>query len=600
MSLVVPAAFGATTVNHVLERDTLSLDGKWNYIVDPYDSGYYDMRSKAYDEQAKPTGGYFQDRRNVPSTDLVEYDFDKSPTLVVPHDWNTQDPKLFYYEGSVWYRRLFECEAKPGTRVFLHFSAANYAADVYLNGMKLGRHVGGYTPFDFEVTDKVRAHENSLVVRCDNRRVAEGVPTLNTDWWNYGGLTRDVELVFVPKSFISDASAQLDPKDPSMIKGFVQLAGTELGSPVTVSIPELSLSASLTPDKDGRAAFRIPAGASLERWAPGHPRLYKVRFETASDHVEERIGFRTIEVKGHEILLNGKPVFLRGVCVHEENPLKGGRASTIEDARVLMGWARDLNCNFLRLAHYPHSEFMSRLADEMGILLWEEIPVYWSIHWTDPGTLANAENQLSEVINRDRDRASVIVWSVSNETPVNPERTQFLRTLVEKARSEDGTRLVSAAMEVRHSDTDPNTRIVDDPFGAYTDLLSFNEYIGWYDGNLDRIPKTVWQLHYDKPVVISEFGADALQGLHGPVTQRFTEEYQAELYRRTLAMLTGIPQLRGMTPWIIADFRSPKRNLPQVQDGWNRKGLVGENGIRKEAFGVLHDFYVEKMKEAGP
>ncbi|HEU4485681.1 MAG TPA: glycoside hydrolase family 2 TIM barrel-domain containing protein, partial [Povalibacter sp.] len=192
---------------------------------------------------------------------------------------------------------------------------------------------------------------------------------------------------------------------------------------------------------------------------------------------------------------------------------------------------------------------------------------------------------------RDRNRASVIAWSVANETPISESRTRFLKSLVDTARSLDATRLVSAAMEVHVDPADNNHRIVDDPFGAYTDLLSFNQYIGWYDGLPEKLQKIRWTLGYDKPVMISEFGAGALQGMHGAPTARFTEEYQEELYRQTLAMLQKMPQWRGATPWILVDFRSPRRPLANIQDGWNRKGLIGENGTKKKAFYVLRDFY---------
>jgi beta-glucuronidase len=149
-------------------------------------------------------------------------------------------------------------------------------------------------------------------------------------------------------------------------------------------------------------------------------------------------------------------------------------------------------------------------------------------------------------------------------------------------------------MEVHTDPADANHKIVDDPFGQHTDLLSFNQYVGWYDGLPSKLPNVRWTLGYEKPVVITEFGADALQGLHGDKLTRFSEEYQEDLYRGTLAMLQKIPQWRGATPWILCDFRSPRRPLPNVQDGWNRKGLIGENGTRKKAFYVLKEFYDAK------
>jgi beta-glucuronidase len=318
-----------------------------------------------------------------------------------------------------------------------------------------------------------------------------------------------------------------------------------------------------------------------------------VHVKCASDEVTEKIGFRTIEVKGRDILLNGQPIFLRGICLHEENPMRGGRAYSREDAQLLLGWAKELNCNFLRLAHYPHNENMAQLADELGLLLWEEIPVYWTIQWENPATLQNARQQLNDLIVRDHNRASVIIWSVANETPPGDARTNFLRQLVTDARTLDGSRLVSAAMEVRTAPDNPHRKIVDDPLGEYTDILSFNEYVGWYDGTPESIPLVEWSLKYDKPVVITEFGADALQGFHADNLTRFSEEYQANVYRKTVPMLRQIPQLRGMSPWILCDFRSPRRLLPNVQDGWNRKGLIGENGVKKEAFSVLAGYYAE-------
>ncbi|HEY4788663.1 MAG TPA: glycoside hydrolase family 2 TIM barrel-domain containing protein, partial [Bacteroidales bacterium] len=295
--------------------------------------------------------------------------------------------------------------------------------------------------------------------------------------------------------------------------------------------------------------------------------------------------------------LNGKPVFLRGICIHEENPIRGGRAYSKEDAQMLLGWAKELNCNYVRLAHYPHSEYMARLADEMGILVWEENPVYWTILWDNQATFENAKTQLSDLITRDKNRASVIIWSMANETPVSEARTNFLKNLAGVARSLDSTRLISAAMEVHTNPGDPLTKIVEDPFAPYVDIVNFNEYVGWYDGLPEKCDKINWVIKYNKPVMISEFGADALQGLHGDSLSRWTEEYQEDLYKRTLKMLSKIPQFRGVSPWILCDFRSPRRVLPNIQDGWNRKGLVGENGTKKKAFFVLKNFYDQQEQK---
>jgi beta-glucuronidase len=595
---LVPALRADPALDHVYARSSVSLNGKWRIIIDPYENGYYDYRHVPYDAAEKPTGGYFLDKQPKDKTELLEYNFDTSPTLTVPGDWNSQDAHLLYYEGTVWYRRRFNAQkSAPDSRLFLYFGAANYRADVYLNGKKLGTHIGGFTPFSYEVTALVKDSDNSLVVRVDNTRHADAVPTVNTDWWNYGGLTRDVMLVETPATFISRHRLQLKKGTTDRIEADIQLDGSKKQQRINVALGDTTIAIEVETDASGAAHFEISA-AGLTLWSPENPKLYRATVTAETDRLTDKIGFRTIETRGSEILLNGRPVFLRGISIHEENPLRGGRAYSPEDARLLLGWAKELGCNFARLAHYPHNEHMARIADEIGVLLWEEVPVYWTISWKNPDTLANARTQLTDLITRDYNRASVVVWSVANETPVSEDRTRFLRTLVETARAADHTRLVSAAMEVRADPADATHKIVDDPFGEFTDLLSFNEYVGWYDGGPDKIGRVHWTIKYDKPVFISEFGADALQGMHADALTRFSEEYQADLYRRTIAMLEKIPQWRGTTPWILCDFRSPRRPLPAVQDGWNRKGLIGENGTKKMAFGVLREFYDRKAAEA--
>ncbi len=584
------------TIADVFARPITSLNGQWRVIVDPYDTGFYDYRHQPYDAAAKITGGFALDHAAKDKTELVEYNFDTSATLNVPGDWNSQDAKLYYYEGSVWYRAKFDrTPLAPGRRLFVYFGAANYEADVYLNGKKLGQHIGGFTPFAYEITKLVQAKGNSLVVRVNNNRHAEAVPTVNTDWWNYGGLTRDVLLVEEPATFISNFLVRLKPDATNIIQARVQLDGPDKELPVQVAFPALQLHAEATADATGLALLELPASA-LPLWSPEHPVLNDVEISAGADTVKDRVGFRTIATRGQDILLNGKKVFLRGVSIHEENPLRGGRAWSEADARLLLGWAKDLGCDFVRLAHYPHNEHMARVADEMGIMCWEEVPVYWTIQWTNADTLANAQKQVADLIARDQNRASVIIWSVANETPVSEARTRFLKTLVDEARTLDGTRLISAAMEVKADPDHPLHKMVDDPFGEYTDLCSFNEYVGWYDGLPEKIDRISWSVKYDKPVFISEFGADAKQGFHADAETRFSEEYQADVYKRTLPMLEKIPGFSGCTPWILCDFHSPRRLLKDIQDDHNIKGLISSQGQKKMAFGVLKAFYDEKAK----
>lgn len=578
---------------NVYNRNSISLNGEWNYIVDPYETGFYNYRSEPYDKFQNPgNGAYFTNTKPKNKTELIEYDFDKSDKINVPGDWNTQKEKLFYYEGTVWYKKSFNyTKQKNNNRVFLYFDAVNYQADVYLNGKKLGIHIGGFTPFNFEVTDLIKEKENFLIVKVDNKRKREGVPTLNTDWWNYGGITRDVRIIETPQTFIQDYFIQLNPDNNQQIKGYIKLDGTDnIKERIIVFIPELNLEKELLTNSNGFASFQIHS-ANINYWSIDNPHLYKVIIKSAEEEIIDQIGFRTIKTEGHQILLNGEKTFLRGICIHEENALRGGRAYSINDAKQLLSWAKELGCNYVRLAHYPHNENMVRLADKMGILVWEEVPVYWTIDWENDETYLNAQNQLSEVINRDKNRASVIIWSMANETPKSDARNKFLTNLIEHTRKLDNTRLLSAALEQVSFDNDPFTKTISDPLADYVDVLSFNQYIGWYDGLPDKCKNISWKIKQEKPVIISEFGADAKYGLHGDSLTRWSEEYQEYLYVETLWMISKIHQLQGISPWILTDFRSPRRNLPGIQDGWNRKGLISSDGYKKKAFFVLKEFY---------
>lgn len=582
------AAQRPTLLVDVDHRNTISLDGDWHTIVDPYDNGYYDFRMQVRKD------GYYRNEHPDKSGKLVEYDFAKSPTLKVPGDWNSQRPELFLYEGTVWYEKDFDYHPKPNTRTFLHIGAANYIAHVFVNGEKVCDHEGGFTPFDCEATKLLHDGGNFAVIYANDQRRRDGVPTLNTDWWNYGGLTRDVSLVEVPNAFVDDYALQLQRGSEANIAGYVHVEWAGAGTPVSVSIPELQLKQDAVTDAQGKAAISLRPPPRLERWSPQNPKLYEVEITAGGDRLRDSIGFRTIEVRENDILLNGMPVFLHGVSIHAEAPYRSGRAWSDQDAQTLLGWAKELGVNFVRLAHYPHDERMTRLADRMGIMVWSEVPVYWMIEWENPETLANAKSQLEEMIRRDRNKASIVLWSVANETPNNPARLKFLRTLIDTAHADDPTRPVTAALLVTTApptETSNRTKVLDDPLGQYLDVLGCNEYLGWYEGPPELADMTEWASRYDKPLVMSEFGGDAKAGLHGNATERWTEEYQESIYQHQIPMLKRIVFLRGMSPWILMDFRSPRRELPGIQDFYNRKGLVSDKGEKKKAFFVLQDYY---------
>jgi beta-glucuronidase len=575
----------------VYYRESVSLNGEWNIIVDPYENGYYNYRQEPFDQMNQPWAtGYFGDRKPQSPDDLIEYDYDKSPVLHVPGDWNTQDPRFLFYEGTIWYRKKFDSPGtEKGKRVFLYFGAVNYRADVYLNAKKLGLHIGGFTPFWFEVTGLLKENDNSLIVKVDNKRLKEGVPTLNTDWWNYGGITRDVKLIVVPQVFISDYSISLESIVSMKIHGQVYTDGGIPGEKVTISIPELKIKTTGIVNEVGEASFSVHADNTI-LWAPENPKLYRIELSMHNDRIIDSVGFRSIAVKNRQVLLNNKPVFLKGISVHEEYAADGGgRVNEPWKAKQLLEWIKELGCNFVRLAHYPHNEDMIRLAEKMGIMVWSEVPVYWTIDWENEGTYLNAEHQLEENILRDRNRANVIIWSLANETPVSEARNLFLSRLAKHARKLDSTRLLSAAME-KHYRTD-SIAVVEDPLAEIVDVVAFNEYVGWYDGLPDKCLTVKWEIPYNKPIFVSEFGGGAKYGLHGSKDERWTEEFQEDLYLQSLRMIDRIDGLCGMSPWILTDFRSPRRPLADIQDYFNRKGLLSEKGERKKAFFVLKDYY---------
>ncbi len=611
--LAVASAATLPLIQNVNAYESLSLNGEWNYIVDVQEEGYYDYRMN-------PTPwGFFRNAKPHRPEDLIEYDFDKSPTMKIPGDWNTQDERLFFYEGTVWFKKSFVLsDVEANHRILLYFGAVNYDCRIWVNGQEAGRHIGGFTPFNFDVTNLLKKGENNVIVKVDNKRHAEDVPTQIFDWWNYGGITRNVLLVKVPTAFfgsshevasqerslasvtkpsyIEDYSLQLmkgevkDKQRKILVK--VQLSEPLEGHLITVNIAELKLSLPLLTDTKGWASDIVSVPAKkLSLWSPDNPKRYRVEIKHYNTSITDSIGFRTIETRDKQILLNGQPIFLKGISIHDEKPNGGGRANSVEDARTLLSWAKELGCNFVRLAHYPHHEEMVREAERMGILVWSEIPVYWTIAWKNPKTYENAQNQLRDMISRDHNRANVIIWSIANETPHSKERDTFLGNLAKYARSLDDTRLISMAMEVTGASNYVNR--LNDNMNQYVDVVSFNQYIGWYR-DVNDAPKMTWEIPYNKPVIVSEFGGGAKYGYHGAKNQRWTEEFQENLYRENCAMLDKIEGLAGTTPWILKDFRSPRRVLPDVQDYYNRKGLFSDKGEKKKAFYVLKAWYDSK------
>ena len=575
-------------------RAVTSLNGDWHYLVDQPPAG----NLYTSDGTVRDNGYALNTHPNIDSgPHNAEYDFATAPTLKVPGDWNTQEPTLFRFEGVVWYQRDFDFQPRPGGRTFLHVGAANYKSYVWVNQKRICDHEGGYTPFDCEVTTALKPGSNFVVIAVDSTRQVDGIPSVGIDWFNYGGLTRDVSLVTLPQQFIDDYDVHLKhdaifaATDATTLAGYIHVEGAAVGTPVTLRIPEAGIDAKLQTDAEGRAPFEVKA-AKLDLWSPQNPKVYKVELASGTDHLTDDIGFRDIRVDGTRILLNGKAIFLEGANMHAEAPYRTGRACTDEDVKNIFAFLKDLNANFVRLAHYPHDERMERMADRQGIMIWSEIPLWQRISFDKREVYAKASFMLDEMIRRDRNKASVILWSVSNETGNNPTRTEFLTNLVNEARRLDATRPITSALNSAHYKADENTMILDDPFASVLDVVGVNEYIGWYTLRPEEADNVKWILP-QKPVLFSEFGAEAKYGNHGGPDQRWAEEQQVNVLEHQFVMLNKIPQLRGVVPWILMDFRSPGRNIPKLQDGFNRKGLFSEKGEKKQSFYLLQKVYAD-------
>ncbi len=565
-------------MTNIPARKQTSLNGKWQVIIDPYDVGIKSWKA------------LYKDKKPVEKSEFYEYSFDGGPVFDVPGEINSQLPELKNYESTIWYKKTFVAQKQSGKRLFLYFDAVNYITDVFLNNEKIGSHEGGFTPFQFEITDKIKEGQNSIIVRVNNERQKDGVPATGYDWLNYGGITRDVRLVETPSVYIDDYFIQLEKGSKNLVSGYVKLAGVTSPQQVKVQIPEAKINLVLKTNAEGYAAVKFPAKLSL--WSPKNPKLYQLNISCESDVVSEAIGFRSIETKGTDILLNGESVFLKGVNIHEEVPQRKGRAYSESDALMLLTWAKELGCNFIRTSHYPHNENMVRMAERMGFMIWEEVPVFQSISFDKEPTQQLMNLQLKEIVRRDKNRCAIITWSMANETPQGSKnRTQAIANMATLCRSIDNTRLIAAAFNnLKYAG---NKVVIEDDLINSLDVIGINEYIGWYKPWFKSPSEIEWVSNYNKPVIMSEFGCEALYENHGPadVASSWSEEYMEQFYKDQITMLKRIPFLRGTCPWILADFQSPLRLHPTFQNGWNRKGLLSDKGEKKKAWFVLKEFY---------
>ena len=622
-------------------REITSLNGEWSYIVDPMNNGL---------PESSFFGGFPKNKTQKTGMELIEYNFETAAKIQIPGAWNAIDKKLFFYRGPVWLYKKFNYQRKKEAITHLYIEGSNFTTKIFLNGSIVGEFEGGYVPFNFDISKYVKDGENILLVQTDNTLNQSSVPTQKTDWWPWGGIVGDVYILETPKKFIQNAYLQLNPENFSEALFNVEMNQELSGQRIVLEIPELQFKDEFITNATGFIRESIKIAPQL--WSPDDPKLYKVLISTDQEIISDEIGFRSIKVKGQNIYLNNSEIQFKGISMHSEPIGIPGPAFSKEHFQDLLLTAKDLNINFIRAAHYPYTRHLAKVADRLGLMLWEEVPVYWNIDWDNSETLNIATNQITRLVQRDQNRASVVVWSVANETPLSSSRMKFLNTLLSEIEVIDSTRLTTAALlsgsEEQFKalvlvlalkgfnsqwvnpqekaifqfildqanipiDSELNFSIsIDDPLGESVDLISYNEYFGWYyvtfftdqmmisEGTLRKLmfeimPSIKISSVFNKPIHISEFGAGAKYGNHS--NKIWSEEYQARLYRHQLEMLSNNSQIKGISPWVFKDFRAMLRPLPGIQDFYNRKGLIDENGNKKEAFDVLADFYENKWNK---
>ena len=617
-------------------REYLSLNGQWKYIVDPMNNGL---------PETSFFGGFPENKTQKDGYELIEYNFDQADVINVPGAWNEQKDELFFYQGSIWLFKKFNFNIDPNKLNHLYIGASNFSTKIFLNGERVGQFNSGYTAFNFDISDYLIDGENVLLVQINANLSEDSVPTKKTDWWPYGGLVGDVLIVNTPKIFIENAYVQISDLQKKQLNFRAKL-NLNKNMNIKLIIDELNLQRSFTTNKNGEIDEFIKF-KNIDLWSPDNPKLYNVTVKIEGDEIVDQIGFREIKTKGKQIFLNGTPIKFKGISMHAEPIGEKGVAFSKAHFESLVTTSKELNINFIRAAHYPYTRHMAKVCDELGIMLWEEIPVYWNINWTNRQTKEDALNMLSNLVTRDWNRASVVVWSLGNETPFSKDRMTFMNDLKERLGELDVSRLTSAAIlsgdaqtfsklisiiakagletkdltakerytfeEIVNSVPVPVEKLlpfeinINDPLANELDLIAYNEYFGWYYTSFfsaqigiresllreimfELMPSFIIRSEFNKPIHISEFGAGAKHSFK-KTNQVWSEEYQAKVYLKQLEMLKSNPQVQGISPWILKDFRSMMRPLNNVQDFYNRKGLIDENGNKKQAFSVLSNFY---------
>lgn len=541
---------------------------------------------------------------------------ESSRSIGIPGSWNEQFIDTRDYLGPTWHFKKFYVPSSWKEKlVWFRIGAANYYAKVWINGEFIGEHEGGYLPFQFEVTDRVRfGKENFLSVKVDNQLSPERVPPgnipeeehprsvrqrsypdVNFDFFPYGGIHRPVYLFCTPLDYIEDIAVTTSIEGK---KGLIKYRITKKGGEAKESFIHLG-------DENTRLEQKVEFRGNMAEgeltideatfWSPDNPHLYEMVVELLSsegapiDEYTLSIGIRTIEVKNDRLYLNGELIFLKGFGKHEDFPIigKGLSLPLIAKDYSLMKW---IGANSFRTSHYPYSEEMMNMADKEGFLVIDEIPAVGLFFGKgNKRRLSLCKQYLRELIARDKNHPSVIMWSIANEPhSTKPEAKEFFRQLYQHTKKLDPSRLVTLVSMFG----------LKEEALAYVDVICLNRYYGWYTdpGQLDRashkLSKELDALYqtYKKPILLSEFGAGAIAGVHAHPAELFSEEYQAELIQKYCEVIESKPYMVGEHVWCFADFKTAQ---VAYRVALNRKGVFTRTRQPKLAAHLLRKIWIE-------
>jgi Glycosyl hydrolases family 2, TIM barrel domain/Glycosyl hydrolases family 2, sugar binding domain/Glycosyl hydrolases family 2 len=539
--------------------------------------------------------------------------------VTIPNAYNAGDFSQTSMNGYVgWYRRDFTLPAGAFARYvpranrhwIIRFESVNYRATVWLNGREIGSHAGAYLPWELDLSN-LRPGVNRLIVRVDNRRNAADLPPgPGGQWWNYGGMLREVYLRAVQTADLQ--RVQIRTLHPSR-GGAATIEEQVLVRNVTGARQKVRLggtyghaglnfgSATIAPHGTWTANASVKI-AHPSLWAPGHPKLYAARL-TLADAKGRRLGgyftysgIRTVSVSHGRLELNGRPLDLRGVNLHEQT-LQTGAAMTPAQTAQLMSWVQGLGATVIR-AHYPVGPEMEEMADRDGILIWSEVPVYQVAagYLGNPGWLARAHTMLTDNILSNQDHPSILLWSIGNElpSPATAAEARYIAGATALAKRLDPTRPVGMAVS---NWPGLGCQTAWDPL----DVIGDNEYFGWFSagggGDDDRdalgpFLDTVRACYPTKAIMITEFGFDASRD--GPVEERGTYAFQANSVAFHLNVFASKPWLSGAIYFALQNYVA----FPQYSGGdprpdppYNQKGLVDFGGGLKPSFAVVSQIF---------